>query len=62
VWRRVSEKGCPYWRRSFQTDIFPQKLSCFRAKNGFGSLSRFNAAFRRHCGCAPRRYRAMHRL
>jgi AraC-like DNA-binding protein len=29
---------------------------------GFGSLSRFNAAFRQLCGCAPRQYRAMHRL
>ncbi len=29
---------------------------------GFGSLSRFNAAFRQLCGCAPREYRAMHRL
>jgi AraC-like DNA-binding protein len=29
---------------------------------GFGSLSRFNAAFRQLCGCAPREYRVMHRL
>jgi AraC-like DNA-binding protein len=29
---------------------------------GFGSLSRFNAAFLRLCGCTPRAYRAMHRL
>jgi AraC family transcriptional regulator, melibiose operon regulatory protein len=29
---------------------------------GFGSLSRFNAAFRQLCGCAPRRYRSLHRL
>jgi AraC family transcriptional regulator, melibiose operon regulatory protein len=29
---------------------------------GFGSLSRFNAAFRDLCGCPPRQYRAMHRL
>jgi AraC family transcriptional regulator, melibiose operon regulatory protein len=29
---------------------------------GFGSLSRFNAAFRALCGCAPRHYRAQHRL
>jgi len=28
---------------------------------GFGSLSRFNAAFRTICGCAPREYRALHR-
>lgn len=30
--------------------------------SGFGSLSRFNAAFRQLCGCAPREYRALHRL
>ena len=29
---------------------------------GFGSLSRFNAAFQKLCGCAPREYRARHRL
>jgi len=29
---------------------------------GFGSLSRFNAAFRQLCGCSPREYRAIHRL
>jgi AraC-like DNA-binding protein len=29
---------------------------------GFGSLSRFNAAFRQLCGCAPRQYRSLHRL
>jgi AraC family transcriptional regulator, melibiose operon regulatory protein len=28
---------------------------------GFGSLSRFNAAFRSFCGCSPREYRTMHR-
>lgn len=29
---------------------------------GFGSLSRFNAAFRQLCGCSPREYRAIHRI
>lgn len=29
---------------------------------GFGSLSRFNAAFRELCGCSPREYRAIHRI
>jgi AraC-like DNA-binding protein len=29
---------------------------------GFGSLSRFNVAFRSLCGCSPREYRAIHRL
>ena len=28
---------------------------------GFGSLSRFNAAFKQHCGCSPREYRNRHR-
>jgi AraC-like DNA-binding protein len=27
---------------------------------GFGSVSRFNAAFRRVCGCSPRQYRRRH--
>ncbi len=31
-------------------------------ESGFGSLSRFNAAFRQLCGCAPRQYRSLHRL
>jgi AraC-like DNA-binding protein len=29
--------------------------------SGFGSLSRFNAAFRQLCGCSPRSYRSLHR-
>ena len=29
---------------------------------GFGSLGRFNAAFRQLCGCSPRQYRSRHRL
>jgi AraC-like DNA-binding protein len=29
--------------------------------SGFGSLSRFNAAFRQLCGCSPRQYRSLHR-
>ena len=28
---------------------------------GFGSLSRFNAAFKQKCGCSPSRYRKLHR-
>jgi len=30
--------------------------------SGFGSLSRFNEAFRRACGCTPREYRRQHQL
>lgn len=30
--------------------------------SGFGSISRFNEAFRRECGCSPRDYRQQHRL
>ena len=30
-------------------------------ESGFGSLSRFNAAFRQLCGCCPRSYRSLHR-
>ena len=30
--------------------------------SGFASMSRFNAAFRQECGCAPREYRQQHRI
>ncbi|ACB75406.1 helix-turn-helix domain-containing protein [Opitutus terrae] len=30
--------------------------------SGFTSLSRFNEAFRRACGCSPREYRRQHRI
>ena len=30
--------------------------------SGFASTSRFNAAFRKECGCSPREYRQQHRL
>jgi AraC-like DNA-binding protein len=30
--------------------------------SGFGSLSRFNEAFRQAFGCTPREYRKLHRL
>jgi len=30
--------------------------------SGFNSISRFNEAFRRACGCSPRDYRRQHRL
>lgn len=30
--------------------------------SGFGSISRFNDAFRRACGCSPREYRQQHEL
>jgi len=38
------------------------KILAVAMEAGFGSLSRFNAAFRRLCGCAPRQYRSLHRL
>ena len=31
------------------------------AESGFQSLSRFNEAFKRSCGCSPRAYRKAHR-
>jgi AraC family transcriptional regulator, melibiose operon regulatory protein len=31
-------------------------------ESGFNSISRFNEAFRRACGCSPREYRQRHRL
>jgi AraC-like DNA-binding protein len=30
--------------------------------SGFSSISRFNEAFRRECGCSPREYRRKHRF
>jgi AraC family transcriptional regulator, melibiose operon regulatory protein len=30
--------------------------------SGFASTSRFNAVFRRECGCSPREYRQQHRM
>jgi AraC family transcriptional regulator, melibiose operon regulatory protein len=30
--------------------------------SGFGSLSRFNEAFRQSFGCTPREYRRVHQL
>jgi AraC-like DNA-binding protein len=29
--------------------------------SGFNSLSRFNEAFKKSCGCSPRQYRDQHR-
>jgi len=31
-------------------------------RSGFGSLSRFNEAFRQSCGCTPGEYRRLHRV
>jgi AraC-like DNA-binding protein len=39
-----------------------QKILAIALDSGFGSISRFNDAFRRECGCSPRAYRAEHRL
>lgn len=37
-----------------------QKIVCVALDSGFGSISRFNDAFRRACGCSPREYRRRH--
>jgi AraC-like DNA-binding protein len=39
-----------------------QKVLAIALDSGFGSVSRFNAAFKQACGCSPRDYRAEHRL
>lgn len=38
------------------------KILSIALDSGFGSVSRFNAAFRSACGCSPREYRARHYL
>ncbi|MBC8096031.1 MAG: helix-turn-helix domain-containing protein [Akkermansiaceae bacterium] len=38
-----------------------QKIVQVALDSGFGSISRFNDAFRRECGCSPREYRQKHR-
>jgi len=37
-------------------------LALVAQASGFGSLSRFNDAFRRSLGCSPREYRRQHRM
>lgn len=39
-----------------------QKIVDVALDSGFGSISRFNDAFRRACNCSPRDYRRRHRL
>src|SRR5262249_46352932 len=39
-----------------------QKIVDVAFASGFGSISRFNEAFRRACKCSPRQYRNGHRL
>jgi AraC family transcriptional regulator, melibiose operon regulatory protein len=39
-----------------------QKIVDVAFSSGFGSISRFNEAFRRACGCSPREYRRQHLL
>ena len=39
-----------------------QKIVDIAFSSGFSSLSRFNEAFRRACGCSPREYRRQHAL
>jgi AraC-like DNA-binding protein len=41
--------------------ITDQKILEVALDSGFGSISRFNDAFRRACGCSPRDYRHQHR-
>jgi AraC-like DNA-binding protein len=38
-----------------------QKILQIALDSGFGSISRFNDAFQRACGCSPREYRKSHR-
>jgi AraC-like DNA-binding protein len=38
-----------------------QKIVDVALNSGFGSISRFNDAFRRACNCSPRDYRSQHR-
>ena len=37
------------------------KIAAVATASGFGSLSRFNSAFRQTCGCSPRHFRQLHR-
>lgn len=37
-----------------------EKILATALDSGFGSLSRFNAAFKAACGCSPREYRRLH--
>jgi AraC family transcriptional regulator, melibiose operon regulatory protein len=39
-----------------------EKVLSIAMASGFGSVSRFNAAFRETCGCSPRAFRDQHRL
>lgn len=36
------------------------KIAAVATAAGFGSLSRFNSAFRQACGCSPRHFRQLH--
>lgn len=40
----------------------PSKITEIAYASGFNSISRFNAAFKKLCGCTPRQYRKHHRL
>jgi AraC family transcriptional regulator, melibiose operon regulatory protein len=40
----------------------PKKIVDIAFSSGFSSISRFNDAFRRACGCSPREYRRQHEL
>lgn len=38
------------------------KINDVAAESGFASISRFNIAFRKTCGCSPREYRRSHQV
>ena len=42
--------------------ISDQKVLAIALDSGFGSVSRFNAAFKEACGCSPHQYRAEYRV
>lgn len=38
------------------------RITAVAMTSGFSSMSRFNAAFFKRCGCSPRQYRQLHLL
>jgi AraC-like DNA-binding protein len=58
--RYITEHRLSHAQRLLVTTSDPVVTIAFQS--GFGSLSRFNDAFRQVCGCTPREYRRLHRL